>query len=190
MVYVAAAMLAGCGGSQPPTGVPGAMPETPTISAQAERGRPVYGVQAPDSAKSGLYVSEYNNRSDAVVLGYPTNNRRNGPATCSVSTPYARSIAVDTKGNLIVPEGFDEVTVFKGPGMCGPKLGSFGLGEWGGDAVDVASTNAADGVIAVAAIQDGSGSGSIEICRIKGGCTSNLGNPDMDFVFGVAVSQP
>jgi hypothetical protein len=173
---VAAAMLAGCGGSQPPIGARGAQ-------------RPVFGVPAPDSAKSGLYISEYNSRSDAVVLGYPTNDRRNDPPTCSESTPYASSIAVDTKGNLIVPKGFDEVTVFKGPGMCGPKLASFGLGEWGGDAVDVASTNAADGMIAVAAIQDGSGAGSIEICRIKGGCTANLGNPDMNFVFAVAVSK-
>jgi hypothetical protein len=60
---------------------------------------------------------------------------------------------------------------------------------WGGDAVDVASADAADGTIAVAAIQDGSGAGSIEVCRIKGGCSTNLGNPDMDFVSGVAVSK-
>ena len=144
------------------------MPQTPAIATHAERA--VFGVPAPNSATSGLYISEYNNRSDAVVLGYPTNNRRNGSATCTETTPYARSIAVDMKGNLVVPQGFDGVTVFKGPGMCGPKLGSFGLG-WGGDAVDVASTDAADGTIAVAAIQDGSGSGSIEIFRIKGGCT-------------------
>jgi hypothetical protein len=181
---VAVALLAGCGGSQPPVGAPGAMPQTSPIATHADRGK---SWMLPE-AKSGLYISEYNNRSDAVVLGYPANNRRNGPATCSESIRYARSIAVDMKGNLIVPQGFDEVTVFKGPSMCGPKLGSFGLG-WGGDAVDVASADAADGTIAVAAIQDGSGAGSIEVCRIKGGCSTNLGNPDMDFVSGVAVSK-
>jgi hypothetical protein len=31
---VAAAMLAGCGGSQPPIGAPGAMPQSPTKSAR------------------------------------------------------------------------------------------------------------------------------------------------------------
>jgi hypothetical protein len=33
-----AATLAGCGGSQPPIGVPGAMPQSPAIATHAERG--------------------------------------------------------------------------------------------------------------------------------------------------------
>ncbi len=36
-VCAAAAFLAGCGGSQPPIGAPGAMPQTSTIATQAER---------------------------------------------------------------------------------------------------------------------------------------------------------
>jgi hypothetical protein len=78
---VAVALLAGCGGSQPPVGAPGAMPQTSPIATHADRGK---SWMLPE-AKSGLYISEYNNRSDAVVLGYPANNRRNGPATCSES---------------------------------------------------------------------------------------------------------
>ncbi|MGA9017366.1 MAG: hypothetical protein WB438_00305 [Candidatus Cybelea sp.] len=35
---VAAAMLAGCGGSQPPIGAPGAMPQTSVIATHAGRG--------------------------------------------------------------------------------------------------------------------------------------------------------
>ena len=35
---VAAAMLAGCGGSQPPIGAPGAMPQTSAIATHADRG--------------------------------------------------------------------------------------------------------------------------------------------------------
>jgi hypothetical protein len=35
---VATAMLAGCGGSQPPIGAPGAMPQTAAITTRAERG--------------------------------------------------------------------------------------------------------------------------------------------------------
>jgi hypothetical protein len=35
---VAVALLAGCGGSQPPIGVPGAMPQTSASARHAERG--------------------------------------------------------------------------------------------------------------------------------------------------------
>jgi hypothetical protein len=35
----AAALLAGCGGSQPPIGAPGAMPQTSALTMHAERGK-------------------------------------------------------------------------------------------------------------------------------------------------------
>ena len=38
-VCTATAMLAGCGGSQPLVGAPGAIPQTSTIATHAERGR-------------------------------------------------------------------------------------------------------------------------------------------------------
>jgi hypothetical protein len=122
------------------------------------------------------------------ILGYAKNNRKNGPPTCSLSTSGSYGdIAVDAKGDLIVPEGFNTVAIFKGPGMCGPKLGSIQLFA-GGDAVDAASADAADGKIAVAAYQDGSAPGSIEVCTLKSGCT-NLQNPDMNFVSAVALAK-
>jgi len=37
-VFAAAAVLAGCGGSQPPTGTPGVMPQSRAITAHSERG--------------------------------------------------------------------------------------------------------------------------------------------------------
>ena len=37
---VAVALLAGCGGSQPPIGAPGAMPQTSAIATRAKRGKP------------------------------------------------------------------------------------------------------------------------------------------------------
>lgn len=36
---VAVAMLAGCGGSQPPVGAPDAMPQTSAIATHADRGK-------------------------------------------------------------------------------------------------------------------------------------------------------
>jgi hypothetical protein len=38
-ICAAAAMLAGCGGSQPPIGAPGAMAQTSAIATHAERGK-------------------------------------------------------------------------------------------------------------------------------------------------------
>jgi hypothetical protein len=185
---VAIAILAGCGGTQATISATGALAQTPANATRSATHAVLVG-SARDSAIGGLYVSEYKNRSNAVVLGYPTNNRRDGGPTCSESAPYARSIGVDEKGDLMVPQQ-GKVTVFQGPGMCGPKLGSFGLERWGGDGVDVASTNAGDGTIAVAALQDGSGAGSVELCSLKGHrCSANLQNPEMDFVVGVAMAK-
>ena len=36
-ISAATALLAGCGGSQPPIGAPGAVPETSTLTTRAER---------------------------------------------------------------------------------------------------------------------------------------------------------
>jgi hypothetical protein len=58
MVYVSAAMLAGCGGSQPAIGAPGAMPQTSAIAAHADRGT---SWMLPEAASQDLlYVSSHN----------------------------------------------------------------------------------------------------------------------------------
>jgi hypothetical protein len=146
----------------------------------------LFGVQAPASARGGIYVNDYSD-SASHVYGYRADNKRNRSPICNESTSYTGDIAVDTKGNLIVPEGYN-VAVFKGPGMCGPELGTFGTG-WSGYAVDAVSADAADGMIAVAAIQNGSGPGSIELCTLKAGCGSYLRSAGMNLVFGVAVAK-
>jgi hypothetical protein len=51
----ATAVLAACGGSRPPIGAPGAMPQTPASVAQADRGRSWMLPEA--SSKDLLYVS-------------------------------------------------------------------------------------------------------------------------------------
>ncbi len=38
-IAAATAMLAGCGGSKPPIGAPGAMPQTSAIATRSERGK-------------------------------------------------------------------------------------------------------------------------------------------------------
>ena len=67
---VAAALFAGCGGSQPPIGAPGAMPQTSAVATNADRARS----WMLSEAKSGdlLYVThEY--ATDISVYSVPGN---------------------------------------------------------------------------------------------------------------------
>jgi len=181
----AVAILAGCGGS-PSIGAPGAMPQTSAIATSTFQ-RTVFGVAAPDSAKGGIYASE-NQSSESDVFGYPSNNRKNRRPICSENSQPTYDLAVDDRGNLIVPNPSYAVTVFKGPGMCGPKLGTFQTMYY---PVDAASSNAASGTIAVGIVLDGaSGDGSIQLCTLKKGCYANLTDgTQMDFVAAVAMSK-
>jgi hypothetical protein len=142
---------------------------------------------ARDAAKNGIYVSGYFG-SSSVVYGYRHSNRGNDPPDCSeTSMPAAVDVAVDAKGDLMVPQG-NELAIFRGLHMCGKELAQLGIGL-GGYAVDAASADAAHGTIAVASVQDGSGDGSVQVCRLKTGCRTYLTNSDMNLVFGVAIAN-
>jgi hypothetical protein len=69
----ACALLAGCGGSQPP----GAMPQSSSITAHA-----VHGIPAPASATRGIYVG-FALATGENVLGYPQTNRKNKGPICT-----------------------------------------------------------------------------------------------------------
>jgi hypothetical protein len=70
-ICVATALLAACGGSQPPIGAPGTMPQSRATTTYAERG----GSWMLPGAKSEdlLYVSD-NLANDVDVLSYPQGN--------------------------------------------------------------------------------------------------------------------
>jgi len=59
-------------------------------------------VAQPDSAKAYLFVSQF---AGNPVQEYHLNNRKNGPAVCSLSGTSINGIAVDPAGNLWVPNG-------------------------------------------------------------------------------------
>lgn len=137
--------------------------------------------------KAGIYVGEFTGSS---ILGYANPNTNNNPPICFVRpVSYAQGIAVDGAGNLIVPDdGTNSVIVFHGPRMCGSKIGS--AHDPYGQAVDAASANAATGTIVVGNEFDNSGTpGSISLCTLNGGCTTNLTNPAMYEVAGVALAN-
>ncbi|HVN68238.1 MAG TPA: hypothetical protein VMU38_01095 [Candidatus Binatia bacterium] len=137
----------------------------------------------PDKkAKGGIYGSQF---FAALINGYKTNG--SGPI-CSETASYPNSIAVDGKGNLIDPDGGSRtIIVYKGPGMCGPSVGS--TSDNYGQPSDATSPNAATGTIVVGNIFDTSGAGSISLCTLSGGCTTNLTNANMYEVAGVAQAK-
>jgi hypothetical protein len=65
-ISIAAAMLAGCGGSQPPIGAPGAMPQSRTVATRAQHGG---SWMSPNTqAENLLYVTD---ASYVTVYSYP-----------------------------------------------------------------------------------------------------------------------
>jgi hypothetical protein len=96
-ISVAAALLAGCGGSQPPIGAPGAMPQNPTIAAHAARGE-----SWMLRANSGdlLYVSDAGT-SGVYVFSYPE-GRYVGKLNGLLAEPHY--VCADQAGNVFVTE--------------------------------------------------------------------------------------
>lgn len=121
----------------------------------------------------GIYGGVFYN---SVTNGYKGMDRKNGAPICTVNTDdYVNDIAVDGKGNLIVPaEGARRVILYRPD--CGPELGSLGGTYYIAEPTDAASFNAASGTIIVGNIFSTSGEGTIAICRLKGGCTTQVTN--------------
>jgi hypothetical protein len=169
----AAALFAGCGGSQPPI----------ATSQHGPSGAP-HEIGHADLPDRGIYVSQ-----PGGVSGYSIHNRRNKPPICTVNNDsWGDGIAVDPYGNLIAtnaPNG--TITVYQGPRMCGAAMGS--ISDPYGGPTDAASNNAATGKIAVANLFDKSGAGSISVCTLSGGCNTNLTNSNMHYVYGVAMGR-
>jgi hypothetical protein len=150
---------------------------------------PLHGIPAPSTAKRGIYASVFLNSADDV-FGFSVNSRNGKPPICTAgSFSYPNDIAVDGKGNLIVPaSGANSVVIFKGPAMCGPQRGS--ISDPYGQPTDASSADAATGRIAVGNFHDGVNSaGSISICTLKAGCTRNLTNPNIFEVTGIAMAN-
>ena len=89
-VFVAAAMLAGCGGSQPPIGAPGAMPQTSAIATHAERGK---SWMVP-GASSGALLYAPVGCGGTCVISYPGLK-----LVGSLSTP-GDGVCSDSQGNI------------------------------------------------------------------------------------------
>jgi hypothetical protein len=178
---LAAFLAVGCAGGAPPgVSAPGVSAPSAVARPEFDPGRP--GI-LPDSFRRGIYAGE---SFGTTILGYRANNSGNRSPICTLRSGYASAIAADGDGNLIDPDGgSDSIVIFKGPKMCGRKLGS--IDDPYGRPTDASSVHAATGTIAVANVFNGSGA-SIAVCTLSGGCTKNLRVGSMVEVAGVALA--
>ena|ERR1700729_2759399 len=98
-VGAAAALLVGCGGSQPPTGAPAAIPQSPATAGHADRSRSWMLPEA--KSEDLLYVAALTNASAYVVdvFSYPRAKRVGQLAI------EAWQLCSDPKGNVFITQG-------------------------------------------------------------------------------------
>lgn len=175
LLGVVGVILAGCSAST--TGL--------APSAQAPRVAPaqLFERGLPAAAKAGLYVGEF---YGSTVYGFRRSGK--GAAVCAINgVSSVNDIASDARGDVIEPDGGGRLLRVFRP-QCGSALGS--VPDPYGQPADAMSANAATGTIAIANIFGPSHTnGSISLCSLQGGCTTNLTNPNMYEVAGVAMSK-
>ena len=121
---VVAAMLAGCGGSQPPIGAPGAMPQTSTIATHAQPGKSWMLAEA--KGEDLLYIANF---TDLLVLTYPQGKL---VGTVKGFDPNA-SECVDAKGDVYVTD-FNPPALFEYPHGGTKRIAKFLLKSVGAGA--------------------------------------------------------
>ncbi|HEY5425437.1 MAG TPA: hypothetical protein VIJ77_02710 [Candidatus Tumulicola sp.] len=148
---------------------------------------PLRGVEAPATAKKGIYVGQFYGTD---IFGFTSANKGNKGPICTVSgVASVNSLAVDGKGNLLDPDGGSaSLLVYNGPGMCGSLAAT--IADPYGQPSDASSNDALTGKIAVGNIFDtGSTPGSLSVCTKAKGCKVNLTNPNMNEVAGVLMDK-
>ena len=158
---VAAAMLAGCGGSQPPIGAPGATPQTSSFATHADRGKSWMLPEA--KSEDLLYVSTL---VGAKVYSYPRGKRIGRPLKAAANAPEC----VDKAGDLFVGNRDRGLTEYKHGGDKPMKTFSqsgYGSGGCGSDtttgnlAVPFGTFDGSEAVGFVAVYQNASGNPAI-----------------------------
>lgn len=199
---VAAAILGGCAGnlSSPSASLPNAGSAASRPVSVADGLIPPHGLVVlhsltdpdimPPKAKKptgGLYVSQF---EQTELYGFAAVNKANKGPICTVGgIQYVNGVGVDGKGNLMIPDASSSyLRLYKGPGMCGKSINV--IADTYGQLSDVSSPDSVTGTIALANIFDTSKTpGSISVCNLKNGCTSNLTNSAIYEAGGVAMAN-
>ena len=146
-VCVAAAMLAGCGGSQPPIGVPGAMPQT-SATTHADRGKSWMLPEARNEELLYIAVSY----SGVSVLSYPF-GKLVGQLEGFMSPT---GLCADKQGNVFVVDAQTDVISEYAHGSTSPIRKLAGAASWGcyvdpttGNLAAVGGAFRGEGVVAI-----------------------------------------
>jgi hypothetical protein len=91
----AAAMLAGCGGTQPLIGTPGAMAETSALATHAGRGK---SWMLPEAKKEDLLYATISGCNGTCVYSYP-----DGKLVGTMDAGNGGGLCADARGNVFVP---------------------------------------------------------------------------------------
>jgi hypothetical protein len=171
-----AVLMAGCAGASAGGSALVATPSNAVARPSMARPsmvRPSWYRPAPAILRKGVYIGEYFTND---ILGYAWDTRKNIPPVCEIPATFVADVATDKIGNLIDPDGGAKtVSVFRGPGICGPELGSFN--DTDGQPADAVSSNAASATIYVAnLLATGQLFGNVSVCTLAGGCTAVLSN--------------
>ena len=118
---VAGAMLAGCAGSQPPTGAPGAIAQSSRIAPRADRGQ---SWMLPE-AKGDVLLYATGGCLGTCVFSYP-----NGKVVGSVTTA-GQSICADVNGDVFITQSDQVVEYSHGATYPTATLSLPGLDAWG-----------------------------------------------------------
>jgi hypothetical protein len=126
----AAVLLAACGGSQPPIGAPGAMPQTSTLAPRVDRGK---SWMLPE-AKSEDLIYAVGGCGGTCILSYP-GGKVVGAITGYDGGAYESADCSDDNGNVYIANN-DEVVEFTHAGTT--PIATFALpgGSAGGCSVD------------------------------------------------------
>ncbi|MGA2760532.1 MAG: hypothetical protein ABSF08_09465 [Candidatus Cybelea sp.] len=98
-ICVAVAMLASCGGSQPPIGAPRAMPQTSAIAAYAERGK---SWMLPEAKGEDLLYVTITGCPNTCVYSYP-----DGKLVGAINAGNGGGLCADAGGDVFVPSDGD-----------------------------------------------------------------------------------
>jgi hypothetical protein len=94
-ICVAAAMLAGCGGSQPPIGAPGAMRER---AAETQAAHDPFQMHRPATSGDLVYITADNYKKAFYIFTYPA-----GEWVVKVKTSYyPAGVCSDETGNVFI----------------------------------------------------------------------------------------
>jgi hypothetical protein len=131
---VALALLAGCGGSQPPSGAPGAIPQTSAIATHADRGK---SWLLPE-AKSGDLIYATGGCGGTCVFSYPK-----GELVGSLSlTGAVRGDCSDSAGDVFITNDYQVLEYAHGATSPSQTLSVPG-GQASGCAIDPVTGNLA-----------------------------------------------